>query len=338
MENNFGKIILPHILEAEGGFVNHVNDRGGATNMGITLQTYSSYLGRPASVAELKKIPRAHVNEIYSTNYYKAMGLDKVKSGEVAMVLMDQGVNRGTRRVVKQAQMVANEQFNKKLAVDGQFGPKTAKAINSIDAIDYSREFLQLSTHVYVDIVKRRMDQMVFLSGWMNRVHRVEDIIFTGKSSGGATPVPKPDDQVIVSDSTPFDWAKGEINTREIKGRKHNPRILWYHSFTDLGAKTDEVAWCSSFMCAAHEVNGLPSTDSALARSWLKYGEAATGQVGDIVIFKRGKSSWQGHVGFVARPYKKGDRYIYTLGGNQKNMVCIKPYLASKLLGFRTAA
>jgi uncharacterized protein (TIGR02594 family) len=338
IQNKLEGHILPHILKVEGGFVHHVNDRGGATNYGITLDTYSAHLGRPATVNELKAISMAEVEQIYNKRYYGAMGLDRLKSGKVALAMMDQGVNRGTRRVVRQAQLVANEEFGQNLAVDGINGPKTSGAINSLPEMDFSREFLQSSMHSYVDIVKRRNDQMVFLSGWVNRVQHVEDVVYTGSSKIDPVVTPKPDDKV-TSDLGPYKWAKGEVGTKEIRGSRHNPRILWYHDFTTLDAGTDEISWCSSFMCAAHEVNGLPSTDSAAARSWLKYGEEAPGNVGDIVVFWRVKpDSWQGHVGFVARKYTPGDEFIYVLGGNQSNQVKYSYYKASQLLGFRKAA
>lgn len=35
--------LVPQILKWEGGFVNHPNDKGGATNKGITIGTYTYY-------------------------------------------------------------------------------------------------------------------------------------------------------------------------------------------------------------------------------------------------------------------------------------------------------
>ena len=40
MEKITFEIIIPHLLRAEGGYVNNVLDRGGETNMGISKRAY----------------------------------------------------------------------------------------------------------------------------------------------------------------------------------------------------------------------------------------------------------------------------------------------------------
>ena len=42
------------ILKHEGGYVNHKADKGGPTNFGVTIGTYSKWLGREATIAEVK--------------------------------------------------------------------------------------------------------------------------------------------------------------------------------------------------------------------------------------------------------------------------------------------
>ena len=37
------KILVPFIKEWEGGFVNDHTDKGGATNMGVTITTFEAY-------------------------------------------------------------------------------------------------------------------------------------------------------------------------------------------------------------------------------------------------------------------------------------------------------
>lgn len=134
---------------------------------------------------------------------------------------------------------------------------------------------------------------------------------------------------------TPYDFAKREmgIGVQERPGKgAHNPRIVWYHSFTTLKATDDETPWCSSFMCAMAFLAGLASTKSAAAKSWLTYGLPGDGSEGDIAVFKRTGGN---HVAFVAKTFKKGDKVVYVLGGNQGNEISKKNYNASDLLAFR---
>lgn len=134
----------------------------------------------------------------------------------------------------------------------------------------------------------------------------------------------------------PFKWAQEELKKgiKEILGRTaHNKRIIWYHAFTLLKATEDEVPWCSSFMNAAAASTGFPYTKSAAAKSWLKYGEEGDGSVGDIAVFTRGETG--GHVAFINSPYKKGDKFVEVLGGNQGDTISVAKYKAENLLAIR---
>jgi uncharacterized protein (TIGR02594 family) len=93
------------------------------------------------------------------------------------------------------------------------------------------------------------------------------------------------------------------------------------------------TSWCAAFANSIIGKVGHKGTGSLLARSFLKWGDkVTTPKEGDILVFKRDGSTWQGHVGFyvgeTSTTYK-------VLGGNQDNMVKIKEYLKSNLLGIR---
>jgi uncharacterized protein (TIGR02594 family) len=134
-----------------------------------------------------------------------------------------------------------------------------------------------------------------------------------------------------------FDIAMQELNKGvvEYPGSPANPRIVEYLRSTSLSsamAETDETAWCSAFVNFCVEQAGFAGTDSALARSWLKWGrEAEKPVVGCIVVFKRGEPP-SGHVAFYV---SEDERNITVLGGNQGNKVSIANYEKSRLLGFR---
>ena len=95
--------------------------------------------------------------------------------------------------------------------------------------------------------------------------------------------------------------------------------------------------WCAAFANYVLHRNGYEGTDSLLARSFLDYGVPTKDpKPGDIVILKRGRSSWTGHVGFYVDTVEEdGVKYIVVLGGNQKKAVQVSYYPAHRVLGYR---
>lgn len=130
-----------------------------------------------------------------------------------------------------------------------------------------------------------------------------------------------------------LDVARKEMGVHEIVGVKDNPRILEYHQATNLKASDDETSWCSSFCNWVMKQSGIQGTNSAAARSWLNWGAKLTKpEIGCVVIFERGNSTWQGHVCFYL---SEDSNNIQVLGGNQNNQVCIASYPKARLLGYR---
>jgi uncharacterized protein (TIGR02594 family) len=127
--------------------------------------------------------------------------------------------------------------------------------------------------------------------------------------------------------------AANERDVEEVPGEQSNARIIEYHAETTLKATSDEVAWCSAFVCWCLERCGIPSTRSAAARSWLDWGiPIDKGIQGAIVILSRGSNPAQGHVGFF---WSEDLDQVYILGGNQDNKVSVKGYDKKRVLGYR---
>lgn len=100
--------------------------------------------------------------------------------------------------------------------------------------------------------------------------------------------------------------------------------------------------WCAAFVNSILALHNIPGSESVsnnplLARSFLDWGiPTDQPEYGDIVIFKRGKAGWQGHVGFYIDTITvDGVKKILVLGGNQNNRVGFAEYSASRLLGYR---
>lgn len=140
---------LKFVLAREGGYVNDPDDRGGATNKGITQNTYNSWLkshGKPAK--DVKNITDSEVKEIYYKNYWLAAGCDKMTS-KFAVVCFDTAVNMGVSRV---------DEF--------------LKAAKWIDL----NEFYLARIRKYNEFAKNQT-QRKFLNGWLNRVFALIDFV-----------------------------------------------------------------------------------------------------------------------------------------------------------------
>jgi uncharacterized protein (TIGR02594 family) len=145
--------------------------------------------------------------------------------------------------------------------------------------------------------------------------------------------------KVALVDGVP-EWirlAVGEIGVKEIKGPKHNKRVIEYMNATKWGkwVKDDETPWCAGFvgwcMVNAGYIDDIPDY-SLGAKSWLKFGVSAHKPVFGAIAVKSRKGG--GHVGFVVgRNRKRGTLYI--LGGNQSDAVCVKEYPENVWLDFR---
>lgn len=124
-----------------------------------------------------------------------------------------------------------------------------------------------------------------------------------------------------------------ELGQAEAAGPLHNPRIVEYHGATKMKAMTDEVAWCSAFVCWVMEKAQFVSTRSAAARSWINWGQKLErARYGCIVILKRGTHAWQGHVGFYL---DQDATHIYVYGGNQGNRTSVRRYPKDEVIAYR---
>jgi len=128
--------------------------------------------------------------------------------------------------------------------------------------------------------------------------------------------------------------ARGELGVRAFDAGASNPRITQYHAGTDIAGYDDKASWCSSFVNWTLGRAGIAGTGSALARSWLAWGDAiAEPRPGCIaVLWRDDPQSWKGHVAFFVR--EAGDEVVL-LGGNQLSAVREQRYPRSQVLGYR---
>ncbi len=136
-----------------------------------------------------------------------------------------------------------------------------------------------------------------------------------------------------------------DVGVREyiMKNRKKesNPVVVAW-AVSALGFKVDTIKtpWCAIWIGAKLEEDGYTSTKSAMARSYLKWGQAidhgddTKWKVGDIVIFWRGKfnDGVKGHIIFLV---DWDDETVTGIGGNQGDRVTVEEFDRSKIIGVR---
>lgn len=125
MKDNF-EFSLEQVLKHEGGWSDHPADPGGATMKGVTLKTYSDWLGRQASKDELRNIPDSHLSMIYKTRFWDAVRGDDLPTG-VDFAVFDMAVNSGPGRAARLLQAAVGA------TPDGAIGPKTLAAVRERD-------------------------------------------------------------------------------------------------------------------------------------------------------------------------------------------------------------
>ncbi len=128
--------------------------------------------------------------------------------------------------------------------------------------------------------------------------------------------------------------ALSQYGTKEISGAVNNRTIVDFAQESGFKwVNNDETPWCSIFANWVAKKAELPRSGKADARSWLKIGtEVHHPLLGDIAVFKRGTSAWEGHVAFYINEM---DGFINVLGGNQSDTVKISAYNKENLLGYR---
>ena len=142
---NFQKA-LEFLFPSEGGYSNHKNDKGGATNMGITQNTYNAYRkSKNLPIKDVKNITKNEAIKIYYENYWIPSGADKINDSSMSIALFDTAVLHGPG--------TARKYYN--------------QSNGNID------KFLNIRKQSYNRIIEEDPSQKVFYEGWNNRVENL---------------------------------------------------------------------------------------------------------------------------------------------------------------------
>lgn len=160
----------------EGKYSNDKNDSGGPTMYGITQRDLSKWLGRPASVQEVKDMSLDTARAIYKRDYWAPLACDNIASSGIALCMFDIGVVRGIGVPPKYAQQICNE-HGAHLVEDGHLGPLSLAAINAVEPSIFITDFSHHAEAGFRAIVAASSSQAGFLKGWVNRARRLLTLI-----------------------------------------------------------------------------------------------------------------------------------------------------------------
>jgi lysozyme family protein len=174
--------LIEELLEREGGYVNHPNDRGGPTNFGITQAVARAH----GYQGPMRSLPREEAVAIYKRLYWMRPRYDSVekRSKAVAAELFDTGVNMGpavaTTFLQRALSALNREQKDyADLVPDGRIGPATLAALDSFLKVRgriggetvLLRALDALQGERYIRLAERRPANQAFLYGWLaNRI------------------------------------------------------------------------------------------------------------------------------------------------------------------------
>lgn len=160
------EILQPFILSWEGGFVNDPDDKGGATNKGVTIATYRHVFGQYKTVDDLKHITDAEWLTIFKKYFWDKWKADQIKDQSIANLLVDWVWTSGKYGITIPQKAMG-------LTADGIVGPKTLRAINGYYNQHELFTFLWKQRLAYFKRIATGQ-QRKFLKGWLNRLNGIK--------------------------------------------------------------------------------------------------------------------------------------------------------------------
>lgn len=142
---------LKHLLGNEGGFVDHPQDPGGATNYGITERVARAH----GYNGDMRNLPMSMALGIYDSDYWKPIKADQLPEA-LRFHVFDAAVNSGAGQAVKWLQRAAG------VAEDGIIGPRTLSAASLVSPAKYSAIRLRFMTDLKT--------WSTFGKGWARRI------------------------------------------------------------------------------------------------------------------------------------------------------------------------
>ena len=157
--------LIQDVLRREGGYVNHSADRGGPTNMGITIATLSGFRGYPCTQEDVMLLEEAEAYLIYEKLYWINPGFHTLDLDEdTAELVFDIGVHSGPNRAIKMLQNSLG------VVADGVIGPVTRSAAAQAVSLVLFHDILAQRLVFIGRLITKDPSQAAFAHGWLRRL------------------------------------------------------------------------------------------------------------------------------------------------------------------------
>ena len=164
------ELFAPKILAYEGGFVDDPTDRGGATNMGVTLATwkkvgYDKDGDGDIDADDVRLLSKADAIAVLKFSYWNRWKADQINNQSIAEILVDWLWGSGKWGIVIPQRLL-------NVPEDGIVGPSTLYALNSSNQRGLHTAIFQARVTFIRDLVNNYPEQQKFFNGWMNRLNK----------------------------------------------------------------------------------------------------------------------------------------------------------------------
>lgn len=164
------------ILAHEGGWAEHPNDPGGATNFGISLR-WAKQQGMEVDIDmdgdvdadDIRKLPREEAINLYRKFFWSPF-YEQISSQDIATKVFDLRVNAGASQahiVLQRACKAAGAPITE----DGLIGPGTIAACNKSHPQAVLAAFRSEQAAFYRVLVAQKSSFSPFLNGWLKRAY-----------------------------------------------------------------------------------------------------------------------------------------------------------------------
>ena len=161
-------------MAEEGGYIDNPNRIDQPTNSGITQPTLNKYnqrhpeAGFPENVRELTGL---QAEQIYTELYYNDRNIGYINNPRIAHAIFDMGVMSNYSNVGRMVQNTINETQGTNLAIDGDIGAQTIRALNNIPENQVDR-FMEVLIENRIEYLKGLADWDRYGRGWEARTNR----------------------------------------------------------------------------------------------------------------------------------------------------------------------